>query len=129
MMRCGLRILRGIPFYDLEASRDGCSADSICCWPRVVGLSTAILALGLALVVMLAMFEYFALGDAIGHRAYRFWTASCALLLVYAQWLASTMPSDYPADWEMRYRYAWRFSAGRPRSRAHCFFSSSALLS
>jgi len=86
--------------------------------PFVVGLvlwgSTAILALGLALVVMLAMFEYFALGDAIGHRAYRFWTASCALILVYAQWLASTMPSDYPAGWEMRYRYAWRFFGGPP---------------
>jgi phosphatidate cytidylyltransferase len=76
--------------------------------------STAILALGLALVVMLAMFEYFALGDAIGHRAYRFWTASCALILVYAQWLASTMPSDYPAEWELRYRYAWRLLGGPP---------------
>src|SRR6266851_443048 len=86
--------------------------------PFVVGLvlwgSTAMLSLGVALVVMLAMFEYFALGDAIGHRAYRFWTASCASLLIYAQWLASTMPSDYPADWEMRYRYAWRFFGGPP---------------
>jgi phosphatidate cytidylyltransferase len=86
--------------------------------PFVVGLvlwcSTALLALGLALVVMLAMFEYFALGDAIGQRAYRFWTASCALILIYAQWLASTMPSDYPADWELRYRYAWRFFGGPP---------------
>src|SRR5712692_4606147 len=86
--------------------------------PFVGGLvlwgSTAILALGVALVVMLAMFEYFALGDAIGHRAYRFWTASCALILIYAQWLASTMPSDYPAEWELRYRYAWRFLGGPP---------------
>jgi phosphatidate cytidylyltransferase len=60
--------------------------------PIVVGLvlwgSTAIVALGLALVTMLALFEYFALGDAIGHRAYRFWTASCALLLIFVQWFA-----------------------------------------
>src|SRR5260370_42344260 len=24
------------------------------------------------------------------------------------------MPSDYPADWELRYRYAWRFFGGPP---------------
>jgi phosphatidate cytidylyltransferase len=49
--------------------------------------STALLALAVALVTMLALFEYFALGEAIGHRAYRFWTATCALLLIYVQWL------------------------------------------
>jgi len=41
--------------------------------PVVVGLvlwgSTAIVALATALVMLLALFEYFALGDAIGHRA------------------------------------------------------------
>ena len=41
--------------------------------PFAVGLalwsSTAVLALALALVVMIALFEYFSLGDAIGHRA------------------------------------------------------------
>jgi phosphatidate cytidylyltransferase len=65
--------------------------------PCVVGLvlwgSTAVLAIGLALVILLALFEYFALGDAIGHRAYRFWTATCALGLVYVQWLAAIAPS------------------------------------
>lgn len=59
--------------------------------PFVVGLvlwaSTPWLALALALVMLLALFEYFSLGDAIGHRAYRFWTATCALLLVYAQYI------------------------------------------
>jgi phosphatidate cytidylyltransferase len=49
--------------------------------------STALLALAVALVTMLAQFEYFALGEAIGHRAYRFWTATCALALIYVQWL------------------------------------------
>ena len=51
--------------------------------------STAVLALATALVMLLALFEYFALGDAIGHRGYRFWTAACALLIVYLQWLAA----------------------------------------
>ncbi len=65
--------------------------------PCVVGLvlwgSTAVVAVGLALVMLLALFEYFALGDAIGHRAYRFWTATCALGLAYVQWLAAIAPS------------------------------------
>jgi phosphatidate cytidylyltransferase len=65
--------------------------------PCVVGLvlwgSTAVLAVGLALVILLALFEYFALGEAIGHRAYRFWTATCAVGLVYVQWLADIAPS------------------------------------
>jgi phosphatidate cytidylyltransferase len=65
--------------------------------PCVVGLvlwgSTAVLAIGMALVLLLALFEFFALGDAIGHRPYRFWTATCALGLVYVQWLAAIAPS------------------------------------
>lgn len=65
--------------------------------PCVVGLvlwgSTALVAIGMALVILLALFEYFALGEAIGHRAYRFWTATSALLLVYVQWLAAIAPS------------------------------------
>jgi len=32
----------------------------------------------------LALFEYFALGEAIGHRAYRFWTGTCAWPRFYA---------------------------------------------
>jgi phosphatidate cytidylyltransferase len=68
--------------------------------PCVVGLvlwgSTALVAIGTALVILLALFEFFALGDAIGHRAYRFWTASCALLLVFLQWFfASVAGSGY----------------------------------
>jgi len=65
--------------------------------PVVVGLvlwgSTAIVALAVALVTLLALFEYFALGEAIGHRAYRFWTAICALFLIYVQWLMGDVPT------------------------------------
>lgn len=68
--------------------------------PAVVALvlwgSTAVLALAVALVILLALFEFFALGDAIGHRAYRFWTATCALLLVFVQWdAAKTSPEAH----------------------------------
>src|SRR5215470_12708547 len=59
--------------------------------PVVVALillgSTAMVAIGMALVILVSLFEFFALGDAIGHRAYKFWTAACALGLVYVQWL------------------------------------------
>jgi phosphatidate cytidylyltransferase len=58
--------------------------------PLVVGLvlwgSTAVVSIAIALVTLLALFEYFALGEAIGHRAYRLWTGTCTLALVYAQW-------------------------------------------
>ena len=86
--------------------------------PFVVGLvvrgSTAIVALAVATVTLLALFEYFALGEAIGHRAYRFWTATCALLLIYAQWFATNWPADYLTEWELRYRQAFRFFGGAP---------------
>jgi len=59
----------------------------------VLWCSTAVMAVALALVILLALFEYFALGDAIGHRAYRFWTATCALMLVFVQWTAVAGPS------------------------------------
>src|SRR6266404_8991995 len=61
--------------------------------PLVVGLvlaaPTALVAIALALLVLLAIFEYFSLGEAIGHRAYRLWTATCAMSLVHVQYLAA----------------------------------------
>jgi phosphatidate cytidylyltransferase len=71
--------------------------------PLVVGLvlwgSTAVVALATALIVLLALFEYFSLGDAIGHRAYRFWTAVCALALIYVQLLWTTYARLPWAEW------------------------------
>ncbi len=55
----------------------------------VLAAPTALVAVALALVILLAIFEYFSLGEAIGHRAYRLWTAFCAMLLVYVQYLAA----------------------------------------
>jgi CDP-diglyceride synthetase len=58
--------------------------------PVVVGLvlftSTAAVAVATAVITVLALWEYFALGEAIGHRAYRILTVSCSLLLIYVQW-------------------------------------------
>lgn len=74
--------------------------------------STAIVALAIALITLLALFEYFALGEAIGHRAYRFWTGTCTLLLIYAQWRAVSEPTYKLAGGIIAHeRSAW-FSGG-----------------
>jgi phosphatidate cytidylyltransferase len=59
--------------------------------PVVVGLvlftPTWAVAVATAVITVLALWEYFALGEAIGHRAYRVWTIFCSLLFIYFQWL------------------------------------------
>src|ERR1700686_1216429 len=55
----------------------------------VLYTSTVVVAVATAIITVLALWEYFALGDAIGHRAYRLWTIFCAVLLVGSQWLES----------------------------------------
>ncbi len=84
--------------------------------PFVVGMvlwgSTAWVALALALIILLALFEYFALGDAIGHRAYRFWTATCALILVYVQWVSAVEPTYQLAGGLWLHRQVGRFAEG-----------------
>src|SRR5882762_7676320 len=79
--------------------------------PFVVGLvawgSTAIVALAVGLVTLVALFEYFALGEAIGHRAYRFWTATCDLIMVYMP--VYSMPGGLTA-----YRGTEWFAGGTP---------------
>ena len=58
--------------------------------PAVVALvlftPTWAVAIATAIITVLALHEYFALGDAIGHRAYRLWTIFSALVLIYVQW-------------------------------------------
>jgi CDP-diglyceride synthetase len=86
--------------------------------PLVVGLvlwgSTAIVSMAIALVTLLALFEYFALGEAIGHRAYRFWTGACALVLVFAQWRASSEPSYYLPGGLVAHEGGRWFASGAP---------------
>src|ERR1700693_3474376 len=58
--------------------------------PVVVALvlftPTSVVAIATAVITILALREYFALGDAIGHRAYRVWTSFCSLLLILIAW-------------------------------------------
>ena len=86
--------------------------------PFVVGLvvwgSTAIVALAVGLVTLVALFEFFALGEAIGHRAYRFWTATCALIMVYMQWRAVYMPVYSLPGGLTAYRGTEWFAVGMP---------------
>ncbi|HEY2118098.1 MAG TPA: phosphatidate cytidylyltransferase, partial [Candidatus Acidoferrum sp.] len=52
----------------------------------VLFASTTVVAIVTAAVTILALWEYFALGDSIGHRAYRFWTTFCSCSLIFLQW-------------------------------------------
>jgi phosphatidate cytidylyltransferase len=89
--------------------------------PLVVGVvlfaSTAWVSVALAVIILLALFEYFSLGDAIGHRAYRFWTATCALLLVYVQWVSAVEPSYQLAGGLALHREIARFATGLPSAQ------------
>src|SRR5712664_3113527 len=93
--------------------------------PFAVGLvlwgSTTLLAVAVALVTMLALFEYFALGEAIGHRAYRFWTATCALLLIYVQWLMGDIPTYNISGGLVVQQRIWYFRNGLPSHEAVFF--------
>jgi phosphatidate cytidylyltransferase len=61
--------------------------------PVVVGLvlftPTWVVAIATAVITVLALWEYFALGEEIGQRAYRGWAIVCSVLVMYSQWLAS----------------------------------------
>lgn len=87
--------------------------------PIVVALvlyaSTAVITVAMALVILLALIEYFALGDAIGHRAYRFWTCACALLLVFVQYIPSLVTYGDFGAYGYPQRLGWLFSRIFPR--------------
>jgi phosphatidate cytidylyltransferase len=82
--------------------------------PLVLRGSTTMVSLATALVMLLALFEYFALGEAIGHRAYRFWTATCALILVYVQWRAVYLPAYSLPGGLIAYQKTEWFAGGAP---------------
>src|SRR6266481_6569843 len=67
--------------------------------PVVVGLvlfaSTAAVSVATAVITVLALWEYFALGEAIGHRAYRVWSTVGALLMLFAQTRAAMTHSYF----------------------------------
>ncbi len=74
--------------------------------PVVIGIvvwgSTTMVAVAVAVLTAVALWEYFGLGEAIGHRGYRVWTVVCAVLLVFQQrgytggWIATILiPAGY----------------------------------
>jgi phosphatidate cytidylyltransferase len=71
--------------------------------PVVVGLvlftPTWVVAIATAVITVLALCEYFALGEAIGHRGYRVWTILCTLFFIlysagYGPWFGSIMTGE-----------------------------------
>jgi phosphatidate cytidylyltransferase len=72
--------------------------------PLVVAIvlftSTTVVAVATALITILALREYFALGEAIGHRPYRLWTIFCSLLLLLFQWGAFSIENRFPVTAE-----------------------------
>lgn len=58
--------------------------------PIVIGIvlftPTSVVAIAVAVITLQALREYFQLGDAIGHRAYKLWAGFCAVLLVAQSW-------------------------------------------
>jgi phosphatidate cytidylyltransferase len=77
-------------------------------------------ALATALITILALREYFALGDAIGHRAYRLWTIFCSLVLLYANYLIGIVIVPANASW-FRYTRVGAFAVYRV-DLEHVFF-------
>jgi phosphatidate cytidylyltransferase len=71
---------------------------------------TAVVAVAMALIILLALLEYFALGEAIGQRAYRFWTVTCALLLVFVQYIPSLLTYGDFGAYGYPQRLSWLFS-------------------
>lgn len=76
---------------------------------------TAVVALAVALITLLALFEYFALGDAIGHRAYKYWTAVCALLIVFVQYVSTLVIYGDFGSFGLPARLSWIFTRIFPR--------------
>jgi phosphatidate cytidylyltransferase len=75
---------------------------------------TSVVALATGLVVLLALAEFFAMGDAIGHRAYRYWTATCSLALVFVQYLAGKeFVSELSSGLTIHKQLSW-FAGGLP---------------
>src|SRR5882757_1203135 len=77
--------------------------------PVVVGIvlftPTAVVAVATAVITVLALWEYFALGDAIGHRAYRVWTIFCSILFVFSGLVGvgtGGFPGNRPETWTFR---------------------------
>jgi phosphatidate cytidylyltransferase len=83
----------------------------------VLFASTAVVAIATAVITVLALWEFFALGDAIGHRAYRPWTIFTAAVLIYFQ----SLNSEYYLG-SVHVHYLGSHFIGEPLSPTLVFF-------
>ena len=85
--------------------------------PAVVGIvwwgTTALVAALLGLVTLLALLEFFALGERAGLRGYRFWTGLSALAVVLHQWAAAAVET-----WPLGHGLSLTRAAGGPAGLA-----------
>jgi len=51
--------------------------------------STSVVTVAATMVALLALLEFFAIGEHAGLRGYRVWTGFCAIAIFFTQWLAS----------------------------------------
>jgi len=98
--------------------------------PVVVALvlltSTAVVAVSTAIITLLALSEYFALGEAIGHRAYRLWTMICAVLLFAPYALRAVRDTPYLPLVSNTSPHNWEF--GLLRERLDVFYAPTLIL-
>ncbi len=59
---------------------------------------TSVVTVAATMVALLALLEFFALGDHAGLRGYRVWTGFCAIAIFFTQWLASVEQTRALAD-------------------------------
>ena len=55
--------------------------------------STGLIAGFAGLVTLLALLEFFSLGEHVGLHGYRIWTSICALAIIFQQWAATEVQS------------------------------------
>jgi len=77
--------------------------------------STTVVALATGALIVLALREYFVLGDAIGHRAHRLWTYASALLLLFLQWLPTVVRAGDFGGYSVPVGLQWLVSRFFPR--------------
>jgi phosphatidate cytidylyltransferase len=59
---------------------------------------TSVVTVAATMVALLALLEFFTLGDHAGLRGYRVWTGFCAIAIFFTQWLASVEQTRTLAD-------------------------------
>jgi phosphatidate cytidylyltransferase len=93
--------------------------------PLVVWLvlrgSTAVVAAGTGIFMVLALLEFFALGEAIGWRGHRAWTVFCAVVLLFLAWLPTVVRAGDFGGYSVPAGLAWMVSRIFPQPEEGLF--------